>query len=253
MRILLISDIHSNIEALKAILYRENKYDLLAVAGDLVDYGTSPAECVEFFMGYKGPLALVHGNHDTHLINIYRNTDWKAVKGKDFKWVHENCWKLSDEHVSFLENLPTHLCFEADGWQYMIQHQYNSSYGIIESFDQFDRYWDEHSESKGYRGRRRMFFGHSHRQTMSILYGDREWINPGSISYRRPDDPDKESHYAIIEDGRVEFRRVPYDRSVQLGVAQEHCRLGDMMETELQDFYFFFGSAKTSRDPLKIY
>ena len=42
-------------------------------------------------------------------------------------------------------------------------------------------------------------------------------------------------------------------RSVQFKVAQEHYKMGDMMETELQDFYFFFGPAKTSRDPLKIY
>ena len=41
MRILLISDIHSNIEALKAILNKEKDFDLLAVAGDLVDYGTN--------------------------------------------------------------------------------------------------------------------------------------------------------------------------------------------------------------------
>ena len=253
MRILLISDIHSNIEALKAILNKEKDFDLLAVAGDLVDYGTNPAECVEFFMNYKKPLALVHGNHDTHLINIYRNTDWKNVTGKDFKWVHENCWKLGEEHVSFLESLPDHLCFEADGWKYMIQHQYDSSYGIIESFKQFDNYWDEFSEYSGDYSRRRLIFGHSHRQTMSMLFGEREWINPGSISYRRPDDPDKEAHYAIIEDGKVEFRRTAYDRSVQFKVAQEHYKMGDMMETELQDFYFFFGPAKTSRDPLKIY
>ena len=95
-----------------------------------------------------------------------------------------------------------------------------------------------------------MIFGHSHRQCEHILQGDRLWLNPGSISYRRPDDPDKSAQYMLIEDGEISFRSCPYDRSVQKAVADSYRADGGMMRTEIQDFMFFFGDAKTSRDPL---
>ena len=43
---------------------------------------------------------------------------------------------------------------------------------------------------------------------------------------------------------------MPYDASAQLAAAKEYLAKDAMMETELQDFFFFFGNAKTSRDPL---
>lgn len=77
-----------------------------------------------------------------------------------------------------------------------------------------------------------------------------EWLNPGSISYRRPDDPDKSANYMVISDGNVEFKSLYYDRSVQLAEAEAFKKSGQMMDTEIQDFMFFFGNARTSRDPL---
>lgn len=43
MRILLVSDIHANFEALSAV---RGEYDALLCMGDLVDYGPSPKECI---------------------------------------------------------------------------------------------------------------------------------------------------------------------------------------------------------------
>jgi len=77
-----------------------------------------------------------------------------------------------------------------------------------------------------------------------------EWINPGSISYRRPDDPDKTAHYAVILDGNIQLKSIAYDRTLQLTEAKRLLKNDRMMRTELQDFMFFFGDAKTSRDPL---
>ena len=70
------------------------------------------------------------------------------------------------------------------------------------------------------------------------------------MSYRRPDDPEKTAQYAVIENGEISLRQVPYDASAQLAAAKEYLAKDAMMETELQDFFFFFGNAKTSRDPL---
>lgn len=251
MRILVISDLHSNRQALEAVLAKEGDVDFLAFAGDVVDYGVDPVYAVDFFRSYGGRAAIVRGNHDDHLINVYRSGEWKRVQGEEFKWIHHNCHLLDDERVAFLDSLPYHIQFTADGYDYIIQHQYDDKYGIIESPYAFDNYWNEHwkGERKGTLGRR-MIFGHSHRQCEHILQGDRLWLNPGSISYRRPDDPDKSAQYMLIEDGEISFRSCPYDRSVQKAVADSYRADGGMMRTEIQDFMFFFGDAKTSRDPL---
>ena len=85
---------------------------------------------------------------------------------------------------------------------------------------------------------------------MHLLGEGALWLNPGSVSYRRPDDPDKRAHYMVIEDGRVRFGAVSYDRSALLSKTQEIHRSGRMLATNLQDAYFFFGDARTTRDPL---
>ena len=82
------------------------------------------------------------------------------------------------------------------GWKYGIAHQYDNGYGIIESRYAFDKYWAEHYGTDNV-GNRRLIFGHTHRQCIHILGDGMEWLNPGSASYRRPDDPDKTAHYAI--------------------------------------------------------
>ena len=50
---------------------------------------------------------------------------------------------------------------------------------------------------------------------MQLQIGKTQVINPGSVG--QPRDGDPRAAYAIIEDGRVEFRRVTYDidRTIQ--------------------------------------
>jgi len=49
MLIALISDIHSNLEALEAVWKNVEKADAVLCMGDLVGYGANPNEVVEFF------------------------------------------------------------------------------------------------------------------------------------------------------------------------------------------------------------
>lgn len=129
-------------------------------------------------------------------------------------------------------------------------HQYDSGYGTIESRYAFDKYWAEHYGTDN-TGNRRLIFGHTHRQCIHILGDGMEWLNPGSASYRRPDDPDKTAHYATITDGEIRLKQIPYDRKPQFEKAKEFISTDKMMRTEIQDFMFFFGDAKTSREPLE--
>ena len=252
MKLLVISDIHSNIWALKKILDTEKGFDLICCAGDLVDYGTAPVQVVDCMRQFSSGM-LVQGNHDLHTANIWKQGHFWDVAPEDFKWVHYNCQRLDENRIHYLEQLPLHATFEADGYVYMIQHQYDNAYGFIESRHQFDEFWKEHgapeyADSK----KRRMIFGHTHRQCIHILGEDMLWLNPGSVSYRRPDDPDKTAHYAVIDNGEIRLCQVPYDRSYSLEEAVKLNQIHGMMKTELQDFFFFFGDAKTTRDPLPL-
>ena len=58
MRILVISDVHSNRQALEAVIANEKAFDLLVFAGDVVDYGIDPVFTVDFFRSYEGPACI---------------------------------------------------------------------------------------------------------------------------------------------------------------------------------------------------
>lgn len=248
MKILVISDIHANIDALNAVLEKESDYDILCCAGDYTDYGIDPVEVIKKMNSLRNAV-LVYGNHDLHVLNTYESKEWKNVKAGQYKWVHYNCERLDASAVAWMKQLQRTGYFEADGWQYGIQHQYDSGYGIIESRHAFQEYWEK-NYSRACGEKRRLIFGHTHRQCIHILGENMEWLNPGSVSYRRPDDPDKSAHYAVIVDGNIQLRHIPYDRSRQLEKAKEFIKSDKMMRTEIQDFMFFFGDAKTSREPL---
>jgi len=248
MKVLVISDIHANIRALDTILREEADYDLLCCAGDFTDYGISPREVLERFRQLENTV-LVYGNHDRHVINIYESGEWTNVTDGKYKWVHYNCERLSEKDIDWMKQLPEKAYFEADGWSYGIAHQYDNGYGTVESRYAFDQYWNA-SYGAECDGKRQLIFGHTHRQCIHTLGEGMEWINPGSISYRRPDDPDKTAHYAVILDGNIQLKSIAYDRTLQLAEAKRLLKNDRMMRTELQDFMFFFGDAKTSRDPL---
>ena len=61
MRLLIISDIHGNKEALDAVM--AVPHDDVVCLGDLVDYGPSPGECIDLLIDQKIPVIM--GNHDS--------------------------------------------------------------------------------------------------------------------------------------------------------------------------------------------
>ena len=62
MNILIVSDLHANIEALSAVDEAERPFDHVFCNGDIVDYGPSPNECIEWLRDHHADI--VRGNHD---------------------------------------------------------------------------------------------------------------------------------------------------------------------------------------------
>ena len=65
MKYLILSDIHSNQEALGAVFsfVRRKPWDKVVFLGDLVGYGANPNQAVNMLRSMK-PLVGIRGNHD---------------------------------------------------------------------------------------------------------------------------------------------------------------------------------------------
>lgn len=103
--------------------------------------------------------------------------------------------------------------------------------------DAVDNNTKNRADANTSRGERRLVFGHTHRRCVHMLGDGALWLNPGSVSYRRPDDLSKEAHYATITDGRIELKRVAYDRAPLLEATHRTLLRAD----ELRVAYVFFG------------
>lgn len=206
MKALILSDIHSNMPALEAICRHEDDVDLIFCAGDLVDYGPYPKEVVDW--ARTNEVICVRGNHDHWLcMNYRRGLFFDAVPADKRGWVHHNASQLTDDDVDWLEQLPEAITFPLDGILYGMTHLVHHYEELVSrhAFLQFQQ------ERFGGTSFDRLIVGHTHRQGVRYLSNEWLWMNPGSVSYRRRDDPDQTAHYITVENGRISLNALPYD------------------------------------------
>lgn len=212
MKALIISDLHSNIFALEAIWKQEKDSDIIYCAGDLVDYGPYPKEVIDWVRDHN--VICVRGNHDERITSLYRNKEelW-GISDEERTWAYDNAQKLNDADIEFLEKLPKSISFSMDSIGYTMQHMY-IGYETIQTLFAYKQFWEQNAESSvGQLENKRMIFGHTHKRTVQYLSDQELWMNPGSISYRRPDEPSKEAHYITITDGKISMKSLEYDRT----------------------------------------
>jgi predicted phosphodiesterase len=132
MKLALLSDIHSNRQALDACLQhaRAHGADHFALLGDLVGYGADPAYVVQQAMDLVAAgYTVIGGNHDAFAVQPPAGTDKGAhsMAAQGALWTHE---QLSPEQRSFLAHLPltaqvggvllVHASAEApENWRYV--------------------------------------------------------------------------------------------------------------------------------------
>jgi putative phosphoesterase len=201
MKILIISDIHANIEALEAI--RED-YDYLFCLGDLVDYGPSPRECIEYIR--KNSYAAVLGNHDNAVafhVDCKCNEAYKPMSIK----TRELMWKiLSEEDILYLKSLPLNRSLKLDGAKFFLTHATLTD-NLFKYMppDSPDYLWQQELEGVDADF---LLLGHTHISMIKRI-GKTTIINPGSVGQSK-DIPARAS-YAIWNDGEIEIQRVTYD------------------------------------------
>ncbi|WP_165234582.1 metallophosphoesterase family protein [Aquisphaera insulae] len=198
MRILVVSDIHANWPALSAI---DEEYDVCLCLGDLVDYGPDPVSCVRWAMEHA--TYSIRGNHDHGVAQGIR------VKGESgFRYLtgvsRPSMWEaLGPDERRYLLQLPVTQRATLAGKDYLLVH--------ATPRDPLDEYLLKDPEVWA----RRLAdteadivcVGHSHLQ-FNLQVGRTVVLNPGSVGLPRDGDP--RAAYAIIEDNRIELKRIPY-------------------------------------------
>ncbi len=218
MRYGIFADIHSNQEALEAVLedMQNHKVTHTVCLGDIVGYNANPVECLNLVRALGCPI--VKGNHDEEASEDRPIEHFSELAYVSMRHSRE---ALSEEDKKFLRSLPM---------------QRNvADFSIVHSSLDGPARWiyvftsREAEASFVYQRTQMCFFGHTHVPNAFILDGQdvqecfyrrlvlkpgsRYYINTGSVG--QPRDGDWRASYAIYEpdSGTVEMRRVPYDLS----------------------------------------
>lgn len=197
MKILLLSDVHSNIRALDAVLEAEKDSDRIYCTGDLVDIGFHPREVIDR-VRERGVICVL-GNHDQIVIDRFE-AGWNADLPPE-NFADLNARQLSAEAIHYLKNLPRRLYFDHDGVAYLLEHLY-SGYELIQTMAEYDAFWGGAPVAPDVR-HRAILLGHTHNPGILWLRDNACWINPGSVGYNRPQDPEISTRYVTITDGRA--------------------------------------------------
>jgi putative phosphoesterase len=198
VKIVIISDIHGNFDALSAL--RES-YDELWVLGDLVNYGPEPEQVIEFVRAKAS--IVVRGNHD-HSIGY--NEDPRC--SPRFREMAEATRRYTDSVLKFgfkhfLRNLPLFVETERRGTRFYLCHAVPSDplFGYCEAESPL---WVRELEDVTADV---VLVGHTHVPAMRS-FGSCVVVNPGSLGQPKTGSP--EARYAVWEDGKIELKSCSY-------------------------------------------
>ena len=232
MRALVLSDIHANLEALRAVLVAAGEWDVLWNLGDTVGYGANPNEVLDLIRPLGG--LTVRGNHDRVCSGISSAVNFNPTARTAAQWTLEH---LTADNLVWLRGLTqgplepeaaTTGCGETrvtlahgsplDEDQYILNMRdawaplqrmttaitFIGHTHIQGGFQQHEYEW--HELRPHYADR----YEHG-TWTLTIQPGTRQLINPGSVG--QPRDHDWRAAFATYdtEACAVTYHRVPYD------------------------------------------
>jgi putative phosphoesterase len=221
MRIGIISDIHGNYEALKAVFNQLDKMNLSSVycLGDVVGYYSQVNECCNELR--QREILCLMGNHDWYMAGggycprsksvndclIYQRS---IITQENLEWV--KTFKMYYE----LQNIK----MVHGGWA-----------------DPIDEYLNPTAEYFANVEGEYFLSGHTHIQSLNV-FGNKIHCNPGSVGQPRDNNP--QSAFAVFDDGNITLHRVDYDMEKVFYL---------MDKAGFNDYYY--GALKTGAKNLK--
>src|SRR5881394_4596900 len=245
MRILILSDLHSNATALDAVLNAvQGRWDLSVCLGDVVGYGPDPNE-VTARLRELGTHT-IRGNHDKAVTGLMPTDDFNPVAKSAVDWTRG---QLQPDHLAWLSTLPpgplatdgvvlVHGAFQ-DEDEYVftpaqaLEGLLDSTAGVTFFGHTHHQggfsYLDNNLEVLQIRPRPTEFFA-----PLRIEPNKRYLLNPGSIGQPRDADPRASFAIADLDNQTVEFWRVPYE----IGKVQSRMRKAGLPEPLVQRLEF---------------
>lgn len=219
MKYLIFSDIHSNIEALDAMLAlpaarRATRFLFL---GDLVGYGPNPNDVIDRFRSLD-VTHIVRGNHDKVVADLESSSLFNPVAAFSAEW---SKIQVSEENQEYLKALPKGPLVIERFITLCHGSTFDEDYYVFSNF--------EAAESFKFMETAIGFFGHTHFPIMYLMRNERiqsvplkdncrirldantrYLINPGSIGQPRDKNPDPSFVLFDARKREIEFIRFRY-------------------------------------------
>lgn len=226
MRLLVLSDIHANLEALEACLAVAPKCDRVLNLGDVAGYGANPNEVIakarelgDFF---------IRGNHDRACAATDSLPGFNPIAGLAVLWTRR---VLTPDNLAFLRQLPQGPISPCDDVECVHGSARDEDEYVLEEQDAYPLLLKQVA--------RMTFFGHTHlqggfslkeqssvpgnvtpqyksskgkqREKLKLKKNVKYLINPGSVGQPRDSDPRAAFLMYDTEEELVTFFRIPYD------------------------------------------
>lgn len=217
MRYGIFADVHSNLEAIDAVIqsYKNESIDQYICVGDVVGYGANPCECIERVKSLSA--ITVAGNHDWATVNLYSLENLRFEAKEAIHWTRT---QITQSERDFLESLK--LIYKNP--------DLTLAHGTLDNPKDFNYMNNGYIawESLRILGTKIGFVGHSHvpgiftkgsgdkvgyRQDdfLDLLDTESYIVNVGSVG--QPRDGNSKAAYCIYdtEEKKVSIKRVSYD------------------------------------------
>jgi diadenosine tetraphosphatase ApaH/serine/threonine PP2A family protein phosphatase len=248
----IISDIHSNAVALRAVLEDIDAAgaERIICLGDIIGYGPEPLDSVDL-VAERCEWSLL-GNHDFAV--LYEPTNFNPGAESAAYWTRDQFEAEPDEakrreRYEFLGRLRVRVVEKAGPWPLLAVHgsprkpinEYIFPDDAINAYEKMRQIFD--------RVDRLAIVGHTHVPgvftdepdfyppdelggfTYAFNEDEKAIINVGSVG--QPRDQDPRASYVLLHDDRVEFRRVEYDVDATAKLIYQADRLSDWLGDRL--------------------
>ena len=214
MKLGVITDIHNNLIALKAVVEKLNQQncDKIICCGDIIGIGPYPEETVQFMIQIPNLIA-IRGNHETYLLEgmpseVPNEEQMDFGEMEHHKWEHS---MLSKKSVEFLKGLPYRTEFECEGYRLTVMHYCMDEKG----------HYIRYKTTPAKEDLKQMFaegesdmilYGHDHGRT--ICKGDKVYVNVGSLGCPGQEKNIARAGIVTIEKGSIEVQAIDVEYDV---------------------------------------
>ncbi len=219
-KFIILSDIHANLTALKAVLLDIEKQgylpDEVILLGDIINYGMRPNEVIEELINLSYPVVVnLMGNHEKALLDGNLN-HFSTERGKAM--LEYTTSILTETSLSYIKENMNSVGFQTMNCQdkhllFLHGNRNDSFWGKLGVENISDLYYSDYEY---------VFSGHTHLPHYISYYYPSEcaylrnkkktvFINPGSVGQPRNQNPYAQYVYFELSRGRVHHNAVPYN------------------------------------------